>query len=458
VLQTFRDWTVVKYGDGYRMAFEVANPETAPIPAPALPNTHAWVSLSIDQRELGRTTLHGQVGWGVDNSQGQHSAGGSTGEECATGISPTVLEPGNAAMNAKLARDPALRSRVSARPRPSCALPPDPNAASPGPPEPRVTSADVLEALHQATGLPIVSDYYTRLYKPEEVSAPNQALFDALNHLADATRRRWRWDGGWLQFRSTSYYDDRRKEVPNRLLIHWAAARRQQGLLNLDDLVEIAQLPDAPLDAREMAEGARASFGLMEWDLARNPRLRSHLRFLAGFTPAQRQEAMAPSGLAFTRMPLAQQQRFITLALGSDGEGLQALDELAGAALRVEYTQPGSFQWGQAGHPGQGNYTRWVIPLEPGPQGQRVLRPVVQGKTREAVLQAVRRVQPRLREALLEAVRRADPGLEPSLYMVEEEQIFPTRLDLCFLYMPGARNARGIQLQTSFASYGIRPQ
>jgi hypothetical protein len=96
--------------------------------------------------------------------------------------------------------------------------------------------------------------------------------------------------------------------------------------------------------------------------------------------------------------------------------------------------------------------------LEPGLQGRRVLRPIIQERTREAALQAVRRVDPSLREALLAARRRADPRLEASPFVVEEEQIFPTRLDLCFVYVPGATNARGIQLQTSFASYGIRPQ
>src|SRR5262249_35496959 len=134
--------------------------------------------------------------------------------------------------------------------------------------EPRVTSADVLEALHRATGLPIVADYYTRLFKPGAVAIRNQPLFDTLNQLADSMRLRWHNEGNWLKFRGTSYYDDRLKEVPNRLLARWAAARRQHGTLTFDDLVEIAQLSDAQLDARDMAEGARELFGLAEWDLA----------------------------------------------------------------------------------------------------------------------------------------------------------------------------------------------
>jgi hypothetical protein len=70
-------------------------------------------------------------------------------------------------------------------------------------------------------------------------------------------------DAGWLQSRSTSFFDDRTKEVPNRLLERWAASRQKHGALTLDDLLEIAQLPDAKLDGAEMAEGARECWGLL---------------------------------------------------------------------------------------------------------------------------------------------------------------------------------------------------
>ena len=48
-------------------------------------------------------------------------------------------------------------------------------------------------------------------------------------------RLRWRREaetragGAWLEFRSASFYDDRLKEVPNRLLDRWATARRQSA-------------------------------------------------------------------------------------------------------------------------------------------------------------------------------------------------------------------------------------
>jgi hypothetical protein len=236
------------------------------------------------------------------------------------------------------------------------------------------------------------------------------------------------------------------KEVPDRLLVHWAASRRQQGMLTLDDLVEIAQLPDAQLDGVEMAAGAKECFELVEWDLARSEGLRADLRYLAEFTPAQRQEAMSSAGLAFARMSLAQQQRYISFALHPEAPPLQSLEELRGAALRVEYTQPGWFQWGGLGHGDE--LLRWVVPMEPGRQGRRILRPAVRERTREAALQAVRRIDPQIREALLQHARRDDSRVEAGPRAIEEEQIFPTRLDLQFIYIPGASNERAIRVKT----------
>jgi hypothetical protein len=270
--------------------------------------------------------------------------------------------------------------------------------------------------------MPIVADYYTRLYKPQAVSARNQPLFDALNHLADVMRLHWNKDtqGGWLQFRSTSFYNDRLREVPNRLLSRWAAARRRHGMLPLDDLMEIIQLPDAQLLAPEMTEGAQLCFGLSEWSLLHNPYRYPHWRFLAELTPTQREEAMnSPNGLLLTHMSLAQQRTFIAHVLGEHAAGMQSLDELAGATLRVEYTQPGWFQWG---NPDSSDWQNWVILLEPGPLGRRALRPAVRERTREAALQAARRI---------------DPHADPS-------EIFPTRLGLKMVYMPGSSNKREI--------------
>jgi hypothetical protein len=307
-----------------------------------------------------------------------------------------------------------------------------------------VTTADVLEALHQATGLPIVADYYTRLYKPDMVSVRGQTLFAALNQVGDTMRLRWNKDGDWLQFRSTSYYDDRLKEVPNRLLEQWAAVRRKQDGLRLDDLIEIAGLTDTQLGAAEMAEGAKECYGLAEWDLARNVLVLPGLRYLAGFTPEQRRKAQEPEGLSFTEMSLAQQQGFLARRWPAKRVGTNtpntatppSLEELAGAVLRVDYRQPGWYEWRPPGP----YLLRWLVPVDPGPQVRLVPRPKVRERTREAALQALRRVDPQVRAAVRAAAGRSDPRLlaEPAS---DAEQIVPTELNLTLIYLPVRQSA-----------------
>jgi hypothetical protein len=227
-----------------------------------------------------------------------------------------------------------------------------------------------------------VADYYTRLYLRNAVSVNNEPLLDALNQLAGAMRLRWNKEGPWLQFRSVNYYDDRLKEVPHRLLARWAASRRQHGALPLDDLIEIARLSDIQLDSKLVAEGVRECFGLLEWDMARSGEFRPHLRYLGQLTPAQRQEAMSATGLRFTRLSLAQQQQFITRL----GAHIRSLEQLASAVLRVEYTRPGGFRW-------------------EGPDGPTV-SPVLE-RTREAALQAARRIDPQADAAQILPSERA---------------------------------------------------
>jgi hypothetical protein len=206
------------------------------------------------------------------------------------------------------------------------------------------------------------------------------------------------------------YFHDRLKEVPNRLLRRWVASRKQHGFLPLDDICEIVGLPRAQLDAEEMAEGARVVYGLMEWELfPRRGGLRQYLKHLAEFTPAQRQQMQTPSGLLFSQMTLAQQQGFLTLALGRDGNGPARLEHLAGATMRVDYAVPGTYEW------------------RPLPDEWRLRPGATSPFTAEALLP---RVRERTREAALLAARRIDP-------QVSEAQIRPTEPALTILYLPG---------------------
>jgi hypothetical protein len=387
------------------------------VPPTASPEAHGFVVLRIGHSELGQFTFDGGSGVTVGNniivrglvrdiSGDTHGAGdqpltGVAGHEgdLGQGVSPAVQDPKNEIANARLAQAPALRQRVTVAPIASC--PPHGDRAGPATgdqaaAEKRVTTADVLEALHRASGLSIVADFYTHLYSPTAVSVNGQSLFAALNHLADAMHMRWHKDDRWLQFRSVSYYDDRAKEVPNRLLSRWASARRQHDGLPLDDLVEMAQLSDAQLDSRFVAEGIEHCWGLAEWSLARNHEGRPHLRYLAQLTPAQRELALSAPGLPFSRLSPTQQQGLIAHL----GDRLRSLDELAGATVRVEYTHPGSFRWPAV------NMQR--------PSGAPNLFGLAQ-------------VCEPTQAAALTAARRLDAGVSPA-------QITPTDLSLAVVY------------------------
>jgi RNA polymerase sigma-70 factor (ECF subfamily) len=399
----------------------------------AVPGLRVRVNVTLRQSELGEYILHGE-------SRLFFPKGASHGEEgdpyYASGKSPAVLKPDNRAANLKLTSDPALGPRVSVQPQPSCHPAPTREPSDGSVPEPKVTTADVLEVLHKASGLPIVADYYTRLYPPSELSVRDLSLFESLNQLADRMRLRWRKDadGSWLEFRSASYYDDRLKEVPNRLLSRWSEARRQRGSLSLDEVLEIVQLSDTLLDGIEMAEGAQDCLGLAEWVLVRSKWLRPHLRYLATFTPEQRQMALRTEGIPFTRLTLAQQQQFIAFTTLYDEP--PSWEDLQGASLRVDYCQPGGFQWGNPDIPW--SWARWVVIVEHGREGHWAPRPAVRGRTPEEVMQAVLRLDPQIRERAVQTGPARPPRAPDPTPL--EGQIFPTQLSLNIIYFPSAAN------------------
>jgi hypothetical protein len=392
---------------------QVRDAKSAPedVPPSTLPEERARITLEMDQSDLGQIKLVGGAGIIISGGQSGGRRHWLDEEELAVGVSPAVRSPQNRAANVKLAHDSALGSRVTIRPQSSCHPDVSPSFGRPASgrggdggevlPDGKVTTADVMEALHRATRMPVVADYYTRLYPLASVTVRNRSLFDTLNQLADAMHLRWTKDGGWLQFRSASFYDDRLQEVPNRLLSRWEASRHQRGALSLDDLLEIGQLSDPQLDASGMAEGARLCRGLAEWDLARRRTLRPHVRYLAQLSPAQRQAAQSVKGLPFTQLTLPQQQQFIALALGRGTDRVQSLEGLAGATLRVDYSLPGGFQWRRPAEPSR---SPWQM-LEP---------PPVRERTREAALLAARRINAQARDA----------------------QIAPTDLALSIIYAP----------------------
>jgi hypothetical protein len=402
------------------------------VPPAAFPEARARITLKFGHSELGQFTFDADAWVYV----GTRTFG--AGRECATGTTSAVGDPKNAEVHSSLAHDPAFTVHITVKPQPSC-RPPAPVGGNSAPPrEARATSADVLEALHRATGMPVVADFYTRLFPLSHVSAQDVTLFEALNQLSDTMRFRWLREGRWLQFRSVSFYDDRLKEVPNRLLLRWAQSRSDAGGrrrhpptawvpgLTLDDLIEVAQLTDAQLDSDTMAEGARDCFGLVEWDLVRRgtaSSTRSQLRYLATLTSPQRQMAETTAGLPFTQLSLAQQQQLIAhLGPRLQWAHIQSLESLTGAAVRVEYMQPGEFCWRP--------------PEAVRPTGADA-RPSPFDRLRAGMF-GLSPVRARTREAALQAARRIDPNADPT-------QIAPTELAVAVVYLLTDPTTGGLQ-------------
>ena len=94
--------------------------------------------------------------------------------------------------------------------------------------KPYASSADVWEAVYRTTARPIVADFYSRLCPLEKLTFDRVPLFDALCAAGDMLGTRWTEDNGFLLCRSASYYWDKLKEVPNRLLTRWSTARQSR--------------------------------------------------------------------------------------------------------------------------------------------------------------------------------------------------------------------------------------
>jgi hypothetical protein len=323
------------------------------------------ITLKVDRTELGELSFTGQgfanvpahslappgsplanLGWGLWFGEGR----------IAAGRSPSTAVPENARINAALRKEQGMQKPVSFAPAP-------PRRAAEKLPEeyqffdraPRITTAEFWEAVHKETGTSVVADYYTRLYAPSAATVKNRPLFDALCGSCDNLGLRWRKDGSFLMGRSTSYFWDKLKEVPKRYLERWRARREQQAGMPLDDLLEIATLTDAQLDASRVGEGIRYLYGLTEWPLVGHcgplggphPKLRPHARFVASLTADQRRRAMEPKGLPFGALSRQQQQAYAELLpeetlVGPEGPRFELL---RGAVVWLGYAPAGWYQW-----------------------------------------------------------------------------------------------------------------
>jgi hypothetical protein len=272
-----------------------------------LPDAAPFASLELSRSELGEFNLMGSSGFNLGGM------GASSTVELAKGISPSAASPENAKANATKKNEPAFQKTIA--------------LDEVSDKKKKLTTADLLEAIHKATGKDIVGDYFTRLYDPAKLFGKGKTTtFDALNRACDNARLRWEEKDGFVTFRSTDFFNMRLKEVPNRLMDRWSQLRKEKKTLTAEELREISRLTDFQLDASGMTQGATELWGLDEWQDVRSENLRPVWRFFDSL-PAPQRARMLTEGLSFGGLGLDAQQKFLGLLYYSGEPIRKSLEE-----------------------------------------------------------------------------------------------------------------------------------
>ncbi len=375
------------------------------------------VRLKIDRSELGVFSLEADVSMWL--TKGDGSLGASTGHtnKLALGRSPSAEKPDNAKRNNGLRDLPSFQREVSFRPEPSCPKQVKERTNAEGKhvgdgkskrhlkngdvlESAHVNSGDVWEEIHRQTGLPIVADYYTRLYPVPPVTVEHAPLFDALCRVGDALGVWWRQDGGFLLCRSTSFFWDKLKEVPSRYLTQWQQERTRRGSLPFEAVLQMASLSDQQLDSATVGRGISHCWDLPEWGIVGNAakplegtgtatsgtpeELRAYTRFVAGLPAGTRNLTLRPDGLPFDALDRAQQQEFARIYLVKGDTNPQILP---GLRIHVDYIPAGTYVW----HPvvEEEAEQRYIV------YTQISKLPAAAGKTVEGALAEARRIYPK---------------------------------------------------------------
>jgi hypothetical protein len=380
----------------------------------ALPGATTLLNLKVDHSELGALSLKSESMFFVPI--GDSTPGLGSTEALATAQSPSVTRPNNAATNQALRTQAPFTRVVTLRPEPSCPkLRAEAQARKPGErapsgeeramelmrsgrplsaermermervSEPHVLAADVWEAVHRETGLPIVADSYARIYDAKKLTIEKATLYEALSRAADELGARWRKDGQFLLCRSTSYFWDKLKEVPNRELDHWQRDKAEMKGLPFTDLAEMALLTDEQLDSVRVGDVVTHCRELPEWELLQTPggyySPRPWLRWLAGLPAGSSTKALDPEGLSLRGLNPQALQEALRILDGRFAGPDATLQALAERRIQIQYAPGGSYAWTPFVGPGRD-------------RNQVELLPVAWGTTPEAALAAARKIDP----------------------------------------------------------------
>ena len=330
---------------------------------------------------------------------------GESPQTLAEGKNPSSAKPDNAKANQALAKLPLFARLIELKPEHVCHSqgnglrdPLDPKAKMEtaediySRPEKyfsrHAESSDVWEAVHKKTGMPIVADYYTRLYAQDSVQMSRMSVFDALCKEGDALGVKWRKDGDFLLCRSSSYFWDKLKEVPRRQLERWAQDSQSKDGLPLEDLLEMATCSDASLDSALVGQGVLTCWNLSEWErvaISRDGRrdspmagtsFRTLARCLAGFPQILRDPLLQPGGIRLNALPMPQRQELAKALANWNGSTEYLLD----SQVHLDYLPAGRYVW----NPPPGNSHLLGISADQ----------VVSGRTLDEALAAAQKVDP----------------------------------------------------------------
>lgn len=196
-------------------------------------------------------------------------------------------------------------------------------------------------------GVRLLGDAYNRQAASRYVSpgAGPVALFKVLDKIATAARE-WTFDGEMVRFRSKSWANDRRAEIPARYMRRWLAERDKRGGFTLDMVAEmVTLLRDEQVESlmfSAMEEEQSVPTEMVTVSSSRNV-----LRLWGKLLPSQRSALLAGRQLLvgelfpFQRAMVAglnRGQNNSQFALAFGAKPMRTPRQLATAVLRVQHS------------------------------------------------------------------------------------------------------------------------
>jgi hypothetical protein len=244
---------------------------------------------------------------GAPNSQAGMYFGGGMGSSLSVGVPPVDFRrqtvENTPQRREELEKDPVVGVKLPFKPEAKPQV--DPFGPGSGT---RWRLVDLLPDLARTYDVQILADAYSTgssLGTIAMTPAPT-ALFTLLDRYTQFSHR-WDRRGRLIRLRSRTWFLDRPREIPLRLVREWTSLQEQQGGLSFDDYVKMATtLTDTQLNGL-----TGISEELRNLNLYEVPRARHALRLYATFNPAQRQQLWQGGVLTVAQMTPVQRSHFL---------------------------------------------------------------------------------------------------------------------------------------------------